>query len=87
MEHESIEIIRIYHQSSLSIRALCEIYGQLHRPTEDTIRRSVEKFEMTDSVMDQPTPVHCRNARFDKNIATVRDSVSEDPNLSIFRGA
>ena len=86
-----MEIVRICHQNSLSVQAmfhtLREIYGQPYRPTEGTIRRSVEKFETTGLVMDQPTPVRCRNARSDKNIATVRDSVSEDPNLSIPRRA
>ena len=35
------------------------------------------------SVVDQPTPVRRRNARLDKNIAAVRENVSENPNLAI----
>ena len=42
---------------------------------------------MTDSVVDQPTPVRRRNARSDENVAAVRESVSEDLNLSIPRRA
>ena len=95
MEHytvqQHIEIIRIYHQNSLSVRttsrALCEIYGQHHHPTEGTIRRIVEKFETIGSVVDQSTSVCHRNARSDENIVAVLESVSEDSNLSIRRRA
>ena len=91
MEHHTvqqrIEIIRCDHQSSLSVRAMFrarrEIYDRHHRPTEGTIRRIVDKFETTGSVTDQPTPVHRRNTRLDEDVAAVRESVSEDPNLSI----
>ena len=47
MKHYHIDIIRIYHQNSLSVRAtfraLREFYDQHHRPTEGTIRRIVRK--------------------------------------------
>ena len=85
--HQHIKIICIYHQNSVSVRvtfrALREIYGQPRRPTEGTNRRTVEKFEKNGSVVGQPTPLRRRNARLDENIATARESVSEDPNLSI----
>ena len=85
MEHytvqQCIEIICIYHQNSLYVRATfcsrCQIHGQHHRPTEGTIRRIVEKFETNGSVVDQPTSVRRRNDRSDENIAAVRESVSE----------
>ena len=38
-------------------------------------------------MVDQPTPIRRRNARSDENIVAVRESVSEDPNLSIPRRA
>ena len=78
---QRIEIIRCDHQNSLSVRATFrirrQIYIQHHRHTEGTIRRIVDKFETTGSVVDQPTPVHRQNARSDENIVAVRESVSE----------
>ena len=90
MEHytvqQHIEMIRIYHQNSLSVRAtlraLREIYGQHHCPAEGTIRRIVGKFETTSSVVDQPKSVCCRNTRSDENIAIVQESVSAGLKLS-----
>ena len=88
---QCIEIIRIYHQNSLSdqatFRAPCEIYGQHYRSTERPIRRIAGKYEMIGSVVDQSMPVGHRNARSDENIAAVRESVSDNPNLSIPRRA
>ena len=52
-----------------------------------SICRIVGKFETIGSVVDQPTPVCRRNARSAENIAAVRESVNDDPNLSIPRRA
>jgi len=56
-----------------------------HRPAESTIRHLVVKFESTDSINNQPTPVRRRNARFAENIAAVHESVRENPRRSISR--
>jgi len=41
------------------------------------------KFESTDLINNQPTPVRHRNARSAENIAAVRESVRENPRRSI----
>ena len=88
---QRIETIRIYHEDFLSVRGtfrtLHEIYGQHHRSTEGTTRRIVRKFETTDSVVDQPTPVDHRNPSSNENIAAFRESVNEGADLSILRRA
>ena len=92
MEHytvqQRIEIIHMYHQNSLSVRAafrvLREIYGQHYRSTEGTIRRIVGKFE---TIMDQLIPVRHRNNSSDENTVAVRESANKDPNFSIPRRA
>ncbi|CAK9831720.1 Transposable element Tc3 transposase [Anthophora retusa] len=84
---QRVEIMKIYYESSCSIRetfrALRSIYGQHKRPTELTIRRLVQKFESTGSIVDKHIPTRQRNARSEKNIVAVRESVTENPNLSI----
>ena len=91
MEHYTVQqrivIIRCNHQNSFSVRAtsrvLRQIYGHHHRPTDGIIRRIVEKFETTGSVVvDQPTPVRRRNAHSDENIAAVRESERRSKSLN-----
>ena len=52
-------------------------------PSKLTPQLLVTKFETTSSVNNQPTPVHQRNIRSTKNIATVRESVQENLRQSI----
>ncbi|KAJ8979493.1 hypothetical protein NQ317_000369 [Molorchus minor] len=86
---QRLEIIRIYYQNACSVRrtyrALREIYGQRNRPTERSIYRLVEKFGQTGSLANKSTHVHRRGAQPEVNIAAVRQSVRDDPNLSIPR--
>ncbi|CAK9811660.1 Transposable element Tc3 transposase [Anthophora quadrimaculata] len=60
-------------------------FGVQNRPSECTIRRIVEKFEETCSVCDITRCGYQRSACSAKNIVAVRDSVEENPNLSIPR--
>jgi len=84
---QRVQIIKFYYQNQCSVRetfrALRDFY--LHRSAESTIRRLVAKFESTDSINNQPTPVRRRNARSAENIAAVRESVRENPRRLISR--
>jgi len=83
------EIIQIYFENQSSIRAtyrrLRHLYGVHNRPSEQAIRRTVDRFRTTYSLEDAITPVRRRNVRTEDNIAAVNESVEEDPNLSIRR--
>jgi len=82
---QHVQIIKFYYQNQCSIRktfrALRDFYPRHNRPAESIIRRLVTKFESTDSINNQPTPVRRRNAR--SEIAAVRESVRENPRRSI----
>lgn len=82
-------MIKIYYQNSCSItitiRKLTPIFGRYNRPDKRTIERLVKKFESTFSLQNVPVPVSQRNARSEENIAAVRESVANDPNVSIPR--
>lgn len=88
---ERLVIIQKFYENRRSFvntfRALRENYGQNNRPSVLAIRRIVEKFESNFTLHDVKTPVRRRNARTVENIAAVRASVAEDPNLSIPRRA
>lgn len=88
---QRVEIVKIYHQNQCSIRrtfrALRPIYGVDNRPAESTIRRLINKFQATGLVVDERRPVRERTARSIENIAAVRESVRENPRLSIPRRA
>ena len=83
------EIIQIYFENQSSIRAtyrrLRHFYGVHNRPSEQAIRRTVDRFRTTYSLEDAITPARRRNVRTEENIAAVNESVEEDPNLSIRR--
>lgn len=95
MEHltidQRVKIIKSYYKNSDSavstFRALRADYGRHNRPTKQTILNTVNKFEQTGSVTDIVRSVHHRNIRNAENIASVAESVEEDPNLSIPRRA
>ena len=88
---QRVEIVKIYYQSQCSVRqtfrALRRVYGVHDRPTESSIRRLMQKFEESGSVVDRPTPVRQRRVRSVENIAAVRESVNENPRQSIPRRA
>lgn len=88
---QRVEMVKSYYQNQCSIRqtfrALRPIYGVDGRPSESTIRRLINKFEATGSLLDQTTPVRQRSARSIENIAAVRESVRENPRQSIPRRA
>ena len=83
------EIIQIYFENQSSIRAtyrrLRHLYGLHNRPSQQAIRRTVDRFRTTYSLEDAITPARRRNVRTEENIAAVNESVEEDPNLSIRR--
>jgi Helix-turn-helix domain (DUF4817) len=86
---QRLQIIKIYYQNSCSVtvtlRKLTPIFGRHNRPNKTTIQRLVQKFESTFSLQNVPVPVRQRNARSEENIAAVRESVANDPNVSIPR--
>lgn len=86
---DRVEIIKTYYENSSSIketfRKLRILFGQHNRPHENTIRNLVRKFEKTGSVQNIATPARARPCRSVKNIASVRESVSENPRMSIPR--
>ena len=83
------QIIKIYFEIQSSIRAtyrrLRDFYGAHNRPSEQTIRRTVDRFRTTYSLHDAITLTRRRNVRTEENIAAVNESVEEDPNVSIRR--
>ena len=69
------------------VQTLRAVYGSRCSPSKSTLQRLEAQFETTGSVNNQPTPVRQRNAISAKNIATVRESVQENPRQSIPRRA
>ena len=86
---QHVQIMKLYYENGSSVRAtyraLRPFYGRNDRPAESTIRRLVAKFESTGSVNVQPPRVRARSARSAENIAAVRQSVQDNPRLSIPR--
>lgn len=86
---QRVHIVKTYYGNSCSVkntfRKLRDFFGAHNRPTEKTIRSIVQKFEVTGSVKNLPTPVRARSKRSVENIAAVRESVAANPKLSIPR--
>jgi len=86
---QRFQIIQIYFENGSSIRAtyrrLRDFYEARNRPSEQAIRRIVDRFRSTFSLHDAITPTRQRNARNEDNIAAVSKSVTADPNASIRR--
>ncbi|KZC12688.1 hypothetical protein WN55_04156 [Dufourea novaeangliae] len=86
---ERYQIIQIYIGNQSSIRAtyrqLREFYSAHNSPSEQAIRRTMDRFRTTYSLNDAITPTRQRNVRTEENIAAVNESVEEDRNLSIRR--
>lgn len=86
---ERVKIVQLYYENGRStrhvFRALRGIYGPHNRPTERTIRKTVEKFETQFSLLDNIRPIRPHSARSAENIAAVAESVREDRTESIRR--
>ena len=86
---QRVKVIQAYYENGRSnqnaYRALREFFGQFNRPNVRTIGKIVHKFEQTGSVGDVKRPAHARTARTAENIATIRDSVAEEPSTSTRR--
>ncbi|KAL4135687.1 hypothetical protein QTP88_007283 [Uroleucon formosanum] len=66
-------------------RKLRETYGPHNRPTQRTIRYTINKFETQFSLLDNTRPNRPHPARSEENIATVARSVRDDRDESIRR--
>ena len=82
---QRVKIVEAYYENGRSNKnafcTLCEFFGQHNRPSE--IGKIVRKFKETGSVADVKTPSHAHLCRSDENIAAVRESVAEHPDISI----
>lgn len=81
------QIVEIYFSNGKSIRrtyrALRDIYGKNGHPSETTIQNTVEKFRTTFTLLDAKPLTRQKTVRSDENIAAVKESLAEAPNLSI----
>lgn len=81
------QIVEIYFTNGKSIkrtyRALRDIYGKNGRPSETAIRHTIEKLRTTFTLLDAKPATRQKTARSDLNIAAVRESLAESPDLSI----
>lgn len=88
---QRVYIVKTYFQNGSSVRAtfrrIREYFGVRNRPSEVTIRKIVRRFETTGSVKDIETKVRERPARSVENIQAVRESVTENPQMSVNRRA
>jgi hypothetical protein len=86
---QRVQIVELFYENKRSVksvyRKLREFYGLHNRPTESTIGRIVKKFQETGSVEDQKSKKYSRSGRSQENIDLVRESVAEDPEMSIRR--
>lgn len=86
---QRLQIIQLYYENQRStrkvFRALRATYGLHNRPTERTIRYTIEKFETQFSLLDNTRPNRAHPARSEENIAAVAESVSDDRDESIRR--
>ena len=86
---QRLEIIKNYYRNSESVvatlRALTPIFGRNNRPTRQSVRAIVDKFETKFSLLDVPVPKRRRIARSEEIIAAVSASIQNKPNQSIPR--
>lgn len=88
---QRLQIVEIYFKNHCSVRAtyraLREFYGQHNRPSESAIQRLIAKFRKTYSLVDEKPPIKQKNVRTEENIASVNESVRNNPKTSIRRRA
>lgn len=81
------QIVEIYFTNGKSVKrtyqALADINGIDCRPSEKTIRHTIKKLRTTYTLLDAKPILRQKTVRSDDNIAAVRESLSESPNLSI----
>lgn len=86
---QRLQIIQLYYENQRSTRTvfrkLRETYGPHNRPTERTIRYTINKFETQFSLLDNTRPNRPHPARSGENIAAVARSVRDDRDESIRR--
>ena len=86
-KEERIQIVELFIENGRSVknvwRKLRAFYSQNNRPSESTIRRIVEKFYETGSVLDRERREYSRSGRSEKHIDMVRESVAEGCQISI----
>lgn len=68
---------------TLKPRKIHEIFSCECAPNVSTLRRVINKFEETWSVMDRKSSVRRHTCRSLENIAAVNDSVAQNPRISI----
>lgn len=93
MERYSIEervlIVKTFFKSgenfTNTIRALRNDFGNHNRPSRAAIKKLIDKFNVTGSVLDVQRPVRPRSARSVANIDATSASVRENPSTSIRR--
>lgn len=84
---QRLQIVEIYFSNGKSVRqtyrALRDIYGKNRRPSEQTIHQTIEKLRTTFTLLDAKPLTRQKTVRSDGNIAAVKESLTEAPNLSI----
>ena len=68
-----------------TFRALRDYFGRHKRQNETTIGRLVRKFKETGSAGDLSNSGRPKSVRTPQNIAAVKESVRENPKLSVSR--
>jgi len=83
--------VQIYYENGRSLkntfRKIRDYFGVSNRPHENTIRNLIQKFESTGSIDNVKPPERKRTVRTVENIAAVRESISNEPSLSIPRSS
>lgn len=86
---QRVNIIKLYFENDKSlvatIRKVRAVFGGNNVPNPSTVKRLVEKFEATGSVLDVNHPTRCRRVRSEQNVSRIRDGVADNPKTSIRR--
>jgi len=86
---QRVQIVELFYENQRSVknvfRKLRDFYGLHNRPSERTIGRIVQKFQDTGSVEDKKREKYSRSGRSLEHIVVVRESVHEEPEMSISR--
>lgn len=86
---QRVNIIKLYFENNKSlvatIRKVRAVFGGNNVPNPSTVKRIVEKFETTGSVIDVKHSTRYRRGRSVQNVSRVRDSVAVNPKTSIRR--
>lgn len=81
------QIVEIYFTNGKSVnrtwQALADIYGKDCRPSKQTIHHTIKKLRTTYTLLDAKPISRQKTVRSDENIAAVKESLTESPNLSI----